>query len=445
MKIKEKIFELFQANPNSIFTADQIVLSLQTFFPNITKTSFNLSDYASDKYSPNKVFLQRVRRWKYQFILGSKLLKSPLTIIKFKPMKTKKNSLWKIIDKNNKKNISKTFSLSITDWKYLLNIKNSKVTKTIEDIKLSKDVKEFLTNFLLFAKKDLISLEEFLKDYQDSGIHDFNLEILFNYHKILDKYKSQRLYLFKDFFILNDRGIRVYFLNENIKSTQYYTLLIQALKEKKIKRILSAFNLHLNKEDLKKIRESIEDEICSNLLETFDKNNYESGRKYNKKVIQALNLKSRVELKDITEADFDLIESLNEAWVKYKLEVVKVHWISFPAWRYKNSAKNLLRYKDFIKWRVFNKIIYVDWKPYGFTTYTIHWTNAYEHWYVSLYFDKSFHIDNSLLKNFFFSELIKEWVITVNSGFALNSKLRKFKTIHTKWSSCINKYVYLSK
>lgn len=449
MKIKDKIFEIFSSSPSSIFTADQIELSLKSFFPTITKNHFNLSDYANEKYSPGEVFLERVWRGLYQFIPGSTLWTSLSWLEGVKPqkfIKVKKTEvrLWTVSVKSDESEDT-TFTVSTENSNYLTILKNSQVVKTAEDVSTSKDAEEFLNNFLLFSKDDLISLPEFLDRYQDCGIHDFNLEILFNYHKILDKYQSGRLYLYKDFFVLNDRGTRVYFLNENIKDTAYYALFIEALREKKIKRILSAVKLELEVLDLKKIREGIEDEVCSNLPETFDKNNYESGKKYNKKVTQALNLKSRVELRDITEADFDLVDSLNETWAKYKLEVVKVHGISFPRGRYKNSAKNLIRYKDFVKWKVFNKIVYVDWKPYGFTTYTIHWTNAYEHGYVSLYFDESFHIDNSLLKNFFFSELLKEWVEVVNSGFALNKNLRAFKTIHTKWSTYVNKYVYLTK
>lgn len=418
MKIKEKIYEIFKNNPTSIYNTSEIESILKWFFPWITKTHFNLSDYINTKYSP-EVFLTRVCRWHYQYLENSNL----------KKMKTIK---------------VKEIKVNIWTGSYLKKIKESLDTITLEEVNwLKEDV--FLDWFLKYSKNDLISLESFIQNYRDNWIHDFNFEILVNYHKILDKYQSERLYLYKDFFILNDRGIRVYVLNNSFLSTDYFNILVSALKNWKIKRILSSVPLNLDKELLKNIKEGIEDEVCSNLIETFDRNSYDSWKKYNKKVVQALNLKDRVELRDITEADFNLVEEINEKWAKYKLEVQQVHWISFPRGRYKNSAKNLVKYKELLTWKIFNKLVLVDWVPYWFTSYTIHWDKAYEHGYVSLYFDETFHIDNSLLKNFFFSELLKEGVVIVNSWFALNKKLREFKTIHTKGWSYVNKYVYTKK
>lgn len=430
MSIKEKVFKVFSDEQESIFTKPEVLSKLQELDKTIAKESFLLSDYLTDKYCTGP-FLEKIRRWEYRFKKWSKLI-----LERKKSSKTKSKS----ISKKTKEEITKLWTCE-----YINKYKNLSSNISLEDMLNTSTSETFFISFLDFFWKNLISLEEFLESYQDKWIHDFNLEVLFNYHKILEKYKSERLFLFKDFFILNDRWIRVYLLNESMKWTKELEVILEWLKDKRVKRILSPFSLELDESTSKKIKEGIEDEICSNIKDTFDRTKYESWKKYNKKVVQALNLEKRVELKDITEEDFKTVEELNEAWARYKLDVEKVHWISFPRWRYKNSAKNMIIYKDFLQWKVFNKIILVDWRPYWFTTYSYDWKNAYEHWYVTKFFDDTFKIDNSLLKNFFFSKLLEEWVEVVNSWFALNKKLRQFKSIHTKWGTTVNKYVYLAK
>lgn len=299
-----------------------------------------------------------------------------------------------------------------------------------------------LKEYFRSLKIEELSLTEFITTYQSPNklSHEFDKTILLWYQHL--RKKEHRLFCCKDFIIFNFKGIRMYLFNKKIK-----------------KELLDTFNLLRNEGWIKRIttteiidsftrKVSKETESAKDLSLMFDRNSYESGKKYNTKITQAIRLdqKRNIELVDITKDNYwdlqEVIEKVNSEWAQYKLDS-GVHKISFTPWRYKNCVDMFFNQEKGLELKNYAKLIYVDWKVLGFTLFWLDDYIAHEHCFITLYHKEEFsHINVSLLKTYIYYDLYQKWITFTNTGYQLNKKLKEFKTTNWEWNVSVIRYSY---
>lgn len=352
--------------------------------------------------------------------------------------------------------------LSIQDYSNLL-LENSQREVPGTEIYMSNSLirKKFFVEFLLKKISDLgydvIEFDDL--DYNDYDIHQYNIDVLVAYFNLEKESKfkenpefwyEKNCYLFKDFFIYNKQGLKVYLLTDN-PNQELLKLFLEAIQYKLVKKIYSPTPLNVDLElygGKKSISFLKQHDSCKDLSFMFNRQNYESWKKFNNKITQALNIdkKKDVELVDIaTKESFleneSILKEILDFWHQEKLNDPTIHQYSLTSTRYLQGLKRLaLKNRS----TLYAKLIYVWWRPYWFISFAKNkeWNKAYELCFITKYKDDSFNINTTLLKTYILSLLLKDGVEFINSWLQLNTWLKHFKKSNWLWNEVRVTYMY---
>lgn len=268
---------------------------------------------------------------------------------------------------------------------------------------------------------------------QKNFIHDFSLGALFTYHKLAKLVEEDKVVMTADSIVLNTNKAWSLILYSGSMDQSIFDS--TTIGDKKL-RISSATPLPIATKKKKK-----EEEVFYQI----DAIELHSGKKKYHSLLKPIAIFEKrpdlgITLVDIQETDSAqslALRDLHNEWVKYKLSLPKVHRISFPTARYRNTL-------DPMPVPTYKKAIYIKGKLYGFIVFSLEGEVAFELSFCTLYWKDEFKILSGL-NQYIFSycviQLSKQGIKFVNSGFGLNKNLKVFKQSAQK-SNSVYRYTY---